>query len=232
MEGGNAELARVTAEVKRRQRQEQKERARLPKQREHVLVTATIAFTHGPPAGSTIAAATLRKYAGALGEDEDACILEHGNRFLATPVDTLAQWLDCSEDIPRTTRSEAERMVGDARLLRWVEEDNGARGVASPPQLVWEKGCALGVDKKSGHERCAASWRLRRSAAAKKWMQRVRQRGNLAPRPFAWQGYPVDGDDAREGPCWEPQKNARVDLPWVAFWGPQSGPRFGAVCLF
>ena len=101
-----------------------------------------------------------------------------------------------------------------------------------PPQLVWEKGCALGVDKKSGQERCAASWRLRRSAAAKKWMQRVRQRGNLAPRPFAWQGYPVDGDDAREGPCWEPQKNARVDLPWVAFWGPQSGPRFGAVCLF
>ena len=72
MEGGNAELARVTAEVKRRQRQEQKERARLPKQREHVFVTATIAFTHGPLAGSTIAAATLRKYAGALGEDVDA----------------------------------------------------------------------------------------------------------------------------------------------------------------
>ena len=70
-------------------------------------------------------------------------------------------------------------MVGDARLLRWVEEDNGARGVASPPQLVWEKGCALGVDKKSGRERCAASWRLRRSAAAKKWMQWVWQRGNL-----------------------------------------------------
>ena len=172
-------MARVTAEVKRRQRQEQKERARLPKQREHVLVTATIAFTHGPPAGSTIAAATLRKYAGALGEDEDACILEHGNRFLATPVDTLAQWLDCSEDIPRTTQSEAERMVGDARLLRWVEEDNGARGVASPPQLVWEKACALGVDKKCDRERCAASWRLRRSAAAKKWMQWVWQRGNL-----------------------------------------------------
>ena len=48
-----------------------------------------------------------------------------------------------------------------------------------PPQLVWEKGCALGVDQKSGQERCAASWRLRRSAAAKKWMQRFRQRGNL-----------------------------------------------------
>ena len=101
-----------------------------------------------------------------------------------------------------------------------------------PPQFVWEKGCALGVDKKSGQERCAASWRLRRSAAAKKWMQRVRQRGNLAPRPFAWQGYPVDGDDAREGPCWEPQKMRGWTYPGSHFGGRRAAPVLGPCVCF
>ena len=52
------------------------------------------------------------------------------------------------------------------------------------------------------------------------------------PRPFAWQGSPADGDDAGEGPCWECQKVATVAPPLLAFWGPQSGPLLGAVCLF
>ena len=174
-----AELARVTAELTRRQRQAQKERARLRKQREHALLTATIAFCHEPTAGPTIAAATLRKYTRAMGEDVDACAREIETRFLETPVDTLAQWLDWSEDIPRTIRSEAQRLVEDARLLRWIEEQNSAQGVAPPPQFVWETRCALAIDKNSGHQRCAASWRPARSAAAKKWMQRFRQRWNL-----------------------------------------------------
>ena len=179
MEEVDGELARVRGELKRRQRQEQKERARLRKQREHALLTATIAFTHEPSAGSSIATATLRKYARALGEDVDACVREIEARFLGTPVDTLGQWLDWSEDIPRTIQSEAQRLVEDARLLRWIEEQNGAQGVAPPPQFVWEKRCALAIDKKCAHQRCAASWRPARSAAAKKWMQRFRQRWSL-----------------------------------------------------
>ena len=115
-----AELARVTAELTRRQRQAQKERARVRKQREHALLTATIAFCHEPTAGPTIAAATLRKYTRAIGEDVDACAREIEARFLETPVDTLAQWLDWREDIPRTIRSEAQRLVEDACLLRWI----------------------------------------------------------------------------------------------------------------
>ena len=72
----------------------------------------------------------------------------------------------------------------DARLLRWVGEQNSAQGVAPPPQFVWEKRCALAIDNKSGQERGAASWRPARSAAAKKWMQRFRQRWKLCLGPL------------------------------------------------
>ena len=120
MEEVSAELARHRTELARRQRQAQKKRARRRKQREHALLTATIAYCHEPTAGPTIAAATLRKYTRAIGEDVDACAREIEARFLETPVDTLAQWLDWSEDTPRTIRSEAQRLVEDARLLRWI----------------------------------------------------------------------------------------------------------------
>ena len=178
MEEVAAELARNTAELKRRQRQAQKERARRRKQREHALLTATIAFCHEPTAGPTIAAATLRKYTRVIDEDVDALTREIETHFLETLVDTLAQWLDWS-DIPRTIESEAQRLVEDARLLHWIGEQNSAQGVAPPPQFVWEQRCALAIDKNSGHQRCAASWRPARSAAAKKWMQRFRKRWNL-----------------------------------------------------
>ena len=90
MEEIAAALARNSAELTRRQRQAQKERARLRKQREHALLTATIAFCHEPTAGPTIAAATLRKYTGAMDEDVDILTREIETRFLETPVDTLA----------------------------------------------------------------------------------------------------------------------------------------------
>ena len=178
MEDVAAELARTTAELKSKQRQAQKERAKLRKQREHTLLTATVAYCHEPTAGPTIAAATLRKYARAIGEDVDALTREIETRFLETPVDTLAQWLDWS-DIPRTIQSEAQRLVEDARLLHWIGEQNSAQGVAPPPRFVWEKRCALVIDKNSGPRRCSASSSPGRSAAAKKWMQRFRKRWNL-----------------------------------------------------
>ena len=173
-----AELARNRAELARRQRQAQKERARRRKQREHALLTATIAFCHEPTAGPTIAAATLRNYSPSVGEDVDVLTRAIEKRFLETPVDTLAQWLDWS-DIPRTIQSEAQRFVEDARLLHWIGEQNSAQGVAPSTAIRVEKRCALAIDKNSGHQRCAASWRPARSAAAKKWLQRFRKRWNL-----------------------------------------------------
>ena len=179
MEDVTAELARVTNECRRLQRQAQKERARQSRQRELALLAATIAFCHEPTAGRTIAEATLRKHARVVGGDVAACVREIETRFLGTPVDLLAQWLDWSDDIPRAVRAEAQRLVEDAGLLVWIGEQNSAQGVAPPPQFVWEKRCALAIDSQSGGPKDAASWRPARSAAAKKWMQRFRRRWNL-----------------------------------------------------
>ena len=178
MEEVAAKLARNKAELHRLQRQAQKERARRRKQREQALLTATIAFCHEPTAGPTIAAATLRKYTRAMDEDVDALTREIETRFLETPVHTLAEWLDLS-DIPRSILADSQRWVEEARLLHWIGKQNSAQCVAPPPQFVWEQRCALAIDKNSGHQRCAASWRPARSAAAKKWMQRFRRRWNL-----------------------------------------------------
>ena len=174
-----AELARVTDERRRLQRQAQKDRARHSKQREHALLVATIAFCHEPNDGHVFAEATLRKYARVFGEDVAKCTAEIEDRFLKTPVDTLAQWLDWSEDMPRGARAEAQRLVEEARLLRWVGEQNRGQGVAPPPQFVWEKRCSMAIDCHHGEGRAAGSWRPARSAAAKKWLQRFRRRWNL-----------------------------------------------------
>ena len=131
MEEVAAELARNKAELDRRQRQVQKERARRRKQREQALLTATIAFCHVPTAGPIIAAAILRKYNRAIDENVESWTCEMETRFLETPVDTLVQWLDWN-GIPRTMLSEAQRLVEEARLLHWIEEQNRAQGVAPP----------------------------------------------------------------------------------------------------
>ena len=178
MEEVAAELARNSAELSRLQRQAQKERARVRKQREHALLTATIAFCHEPSAGPTIAAAVKRKYAQAVDEEVGALTRDIESRFLQTSVETLAQWLDWS-DMSGTVRSEAQRFLEDARLLNWIGEQNSAQGIAPPPQFVWEKRCALIIDKTTLHREGAASWRPARSAAAKKWLQRFRKRWNL-----------------------------------------------------
>ena len=231
MEDITAELARVTDERRRLQRQAQKERARRSKQRELALLAATIAFCHEPTAGRTIAEATLRKHARVVGGDVAACAREIETRFLETPVDLLAQWLDWSDDIPRAVRAEAQRLVEDAGLLIWIGEQNSAQGVAPPPQSVWEKRCALAIDSESGGPRGAASWRPARSAAAKKWMQRFRRRWNLTLGRLPAKDLPPATMQAkvRTGCA---KKATRVVPPLDAFWGPQGGPRFGAARLF
>ena len=173
------DLARVTVERRRLQRQAQKMRSKKNKQQEQAIIVATIAFCHEPNAVTKIAEATLRKHAKIMDYDVDSCTREIQDRFLRTPVDTLAQWLDWSEDIPRVARTEAQRLVEDARLLHWVEEQNSAQGVAPPPQFVWEKRCSLAIDCGSGEEKRATAWRPARSAAARKWMQRFRLRWGL-----------------------------------------------------
>ena len=180
MEELDRELARVTAERRRLQRQAQKMRWRKKGQQEHAILAATIAFCHEPNAVSMIAEATLRKWAASMEGDVASCVRVIQDRFLATPVQTLFQWLEGSEDIPRVVHEEARRLVEDARVLHWVEEQCSAQGVAPPPQFVWETRCALDISCNVGEERRAAAWRPARSAAAKKWMQRFRHRWSLS----------------------------------------------------
>ena len=228
MEEVAAELARNSAELSRLQRQAQKERARVRKQREHALLTATIAFCHEPSAGPTIAAAVMRKYAQAVDEEVGALTRDIESRFLQTSVETLAQWLDWS-DMSGTVRSEAQRFLEDARLLNWIGEQNSAQGIAPPPQFVWEKRCALIIDKTTLHREGAASWRPARSAAAKNGcnafesagtcasavcLPRMSSRRRRCRRRFV-QGF-------RKNPRWPP--------PWSHFWGPSDGPPAGGVC--
>ena len=148
-------------------------------QQEHAILAATIAFCHEPNAVSLIAEATLRKWAAIMEGDVASCVRVIQDRFLATPVDTLAAWLEWSDVIPQAAHEEARRLVEDTRLLHWVEQQNTAQGVAPPPQFVWETRCALDISCNVGEERRAAAWRPARSAAAKKWMQRFRHRWSL-----------------------------------------------------
>ena len=135
-----AELARVTDERRRLQRQAHKDRARHNKQRERALLVATIAFCHEPTAGHIFAEATLRKYARVFGEDVAKCTTEIEDRFLKTPVDTLAQWLDWSEDMPRGARAEAQRLVEDARCCAGWESRTARRESRLHPNLFGRSG--------------------------------------------------------------------------------------------
>ena len=143
MEEVAAEFARTRAELTRRQRQAQKERARRRKQREHALLTATIAFCHEPAAGPVIAAATLRKYTEAIDEEVDALTRDIETRFLETPVNTLAQWLEWS-DMPRPVQCQAQRLVEETRLLQWIGQQNSAQGDAPAPQFLAEEAVCFG----------------------------------------------------------------------------------------
>ena len=220
-----AELARVADERRRLQRLAQKARARHSKQREHALLVATIAFCHEPTYGHVFAAATLRKYPRHFEESVAQCTAEIEDRFLKTPVETLAQWLDWSEDMPPGARAEAQRLLEDARLLRWVGDQNSAQGVAPPPQFVWEKRCSLAIDCQHGERSAAASWRPARSAAAKKWLQRFRRRWNLTLGRLPTQDIlPVETMQAKVR-SQKKKKHGSFPRPslgsaqWTRFWG-------------
>ena len=99
-----------------------------------------------------------------MDEDVDTCTREIETHFHEIPADTLAQWLDWSDDILRVARAEAQRLAEDAGLLGWIGEQNSAQGVAPPPQFVWERRCALAIDNRSGREREALLRGVRRVA--------------------------------------------------------------------
>ena len=130
MDDITADLACVSVERARLQRQEQKQRARERRQWEQTLQTVTIAFCYEVTAGATFARATLRRCARCMDEDVDVCAHEIEDRFLQTPVAVLAQWLGWTGDVPPAILVEAKRLVEYARLLSWMGEQNSAQGAS------------------------------------------------------------------------------------------------------
>ena len=156
------------------------------------------------------------------------CTYEIETRFLETPVDTLAQWLDWSEDISRTVRTEAQRLVEEARLYRWIGEQNSAQGVAPPPQFIWEKRCTLVIDNDNGKKRGAASWRPAHSAVAKKGMQRFRRRWKLTLGRLPAKDILPPATMQAKARSESFRKLRRCPFPWLHF-GVRRAARFGAV---
>ena len=135
MEQLTTELAPLSQESRRLQKQAAKQQSRRHARREHALLVATVAFCHEPTAGETIAAAMKRKYKHVFHEDLVSCTREIEGRFLETSVDKLAQWLDWEGDLPKTNLTEAKRLVEEVRLHVWISIQNSTQGVAPPTTI-------------------------------------------------------------------------------------------------
>ena len=179
MDRVSAELVRVQAERRRLQKLAWDKEKTLRCRRERAWRVATISFCHVPNAGESIATAVTRKYGECIEMDIAECTMEIERRFLETPVNKLAQWLDWTGFISQGEVMEAKRLVEEIRLLSWVECQNSIQGISPPPPFVWEQRCVLSIQNGSGPDARASSLRPHRSAAAKKWVQRFRYRWGL-----------------------------------------------------
>ena len=94
MEQVSAKLARLQAERRRLQKQAWHKEKTSRGRRERAWRVATIAFCHVPTAGEAIATAVLRIYGACMDVDIAECTLGIEKRFLETPVEKLAEWLD------------------------------------------------------------------------------------------------------------------------------------------
>ena len=178
MEQLNLELARVTQERIRLQRQANSRMCRSVARREHAVLVATVAFCHVTSAVETIAVAMQHRFNDVLWEDVVSCAREIEERFLQASVDELGQWLEWQGALDRKTVTQAKRLVEEVRLHVWISMQNSAQGVSPPPQFVWERRCALVIEN-SGSLAVAGAERPPRSDAARKWVQRFRRRWNL-----------------------------------------------------
>jgi len=144
MEQLKLELARVSQERRRLQRQANSRLCRSVARREHAVLVATVAFCHVPTAGETIAAAIQHRFKDVLWEDVVSCTREIEDRFLQTSVDELGQWLEWQGSLPRRTIAEAKRLVEETRLHVWISNQNCAQGVAPPTTICLGETMRLG----------------------------------------------------------------------------------------
>ena len=179
MEQVTAQLAHVQAERRRLEKHFRKQERTRCSRRDCAWRVASIAFCHVPTTGQAISAAILRKYADCIDMSVDECVMQIERRFLEARVDDLARWLEWIADASPAQLLEAKRLVEDARLLAWVQDQNSKQGISPPPLFVWEKRCALSIDNSSAADARASAHRPPRSAGGKKWVQRFRRRWGL-----------------------------------------------------
>ena len=139
MEDVSAQLKHLQAERRRLEKQARSKEKTGQLWRERAWCVVTIAFCHVPTAGEEISKAVLRKYGDCIDMDVAQCTSETEKRFLETPVDKLAQWLDWEADIPEAELLETKRFVEEVRLLAWVRAQNSVQGVSPPPLFVRDK---------------------------------------------------------------------------------------------
>ena len=99
MEALSAEVARVSAERRRMLKQATAQESRRRTRREHALRVATLAVCHEPTAGTTMATTTMRKYKNVFEGTIADYTRDIEGRFLTTPVDQLAEWLEWTGDL-------------------------------------------------------------------------------------------------------------------------------------
>ena len=167
MEQVTAELAHVQAERRRLEKHFRKQERRRCLRRDRAWRVASIAFCHVPTAGQAISTAILRKYGDCIDMGVDECAMEIERRFLEARVDDLARWLEWTADVPPAELLEAKRLVEEARLLAWVQDQNSIQGISPPPLFVWEKHCALSIENSSAADARASAHRPPRSAGGK-----------------------------------------------------------------
>ena len=143
-----------------------------------LLRVATIAYCHEPAALTRYAEALIRSGRDVFGDDVGNVATRITSMFLATDICTLSLWLDWEpSSCTKQDIGDAQRLLCDARLLGWVENQNATQGLAPSQQVVWEHRCKAQLGSSSGTDVSAMQGHT--SAAAKKWMKRFRSRWSI-----------------------------------------------------
>ena len=143
-----------------------------------LLRVATIAYCHEPAALTRYAEAIIRTGRDVFSDEVDNVATQITSMFLDTDTYTLALWLDWEpSSCTKRDISDAQRLICDAKVLGWVENQNAMQGLAPSQQFVWEHRCRVRL---GGSESTAgSSMQGHTSAAAKKWMKRFRTRWSI-----------------------------------------------------
>ena len=171
-------LAAVQQQKRRMLKAMRRKDSTIMQRRQRAWKVAIVSFCHMPEQSQKLAEAILRSYADSFTMSDREFITELERRFLATPVEQLANWLDWQTDLLKAEQEESRRLVADLQLLAWIEGQNTQQGLSPTPGLVWEQRCLLTIQSLQNTQQ-GFSKRGKATAGAIKWVQRFKQRWKL-----------------------------------------------------